>query len=168
MSSIIFLYLLIAVHAMILREATIHDFKQLKELKKEFFQWECSQDPDLDPSWTKRTLGIRLGKNLRQKNIAFFLALDEGKAIGYVGVEIYKAPSQYIPKRESHIFNLYVRPAFQNRGIGRKLLQRALSWAKGKKVNCIKIMHFSNNKIAQKLYAGHGFVEEVRVMWLSL
>ena len=56
-----------------IRKATEKDFKVLKEIKSEFFLWECKQSKRFDPDYINRGLGIRLAKNLKQPNTVFLL-----------------------------------------------------------------------------------------------
>ncbi len=142
---------------MIIKKATIKDFEKLKEIKTEFFLWECNRDKRQNPNYVKRGLGSRLAKNLRQDNIAFFIAVDKGEVIGYSGAEITKNSPDYVYKKRGHLFNLYVKPKYQNKGIGKRLVRETLKWFKKKKVFDLMIHVFPFNKKAHKIYKKFGF-----------
>ncbi len=158
---------------MIIRKALPKDFKELKQLKSEFFLWECSMDKRMHPEYIKRNLGIRLAKNLRQTNTIFFIAIDNKKKnenknvknmnqiIGYVGAEIQNNPSFVKSEKRGHLFNLYVRPNHQKKGIGTKLVKEVLEWFKENNVDDLMIMAYSENKIARRIYNKIGFKDYI-------
>ena len=144
-----------------IRKVTINDFKKLKELKSEFYLWECKGDKRLNPEYVKRGLGARLAKNLRQKNTVFFVAEEKEKLIGYSGGEIQKNPAFAKFKKRGHLFNLYVKPEYRSKGIGKKLIRATLSWFRKKKVSDLTIMVYSHNKSAYKIYKNLGFKDYI-------
>ena len=103
-----------------IRKATIKDFEKLMELKSEFYLWECKVDKRLNPGYVNKGLGSRLAKNLRQKNTVLFIAEDKKDIVGYAGAEIQKNPAYVKFKKKGHLFNLYVRPKYRRKGIGKR------------------------------------------------
>ena len=146
---------------MIIRKATPHDFQQLKEIKTEFFLWECKMDNRVNPDYAKRNLGVRLGINLRQDKVAFFIAENKGKIIGYVGAQIEKNYPPNVEKFRGHLFNLYVKKEYQGKGIGTKLIKKVFSWFKEKKITDLKVMVYATNKGAHKLYKRMGYKDYI-------
>lgn len=144
---------------MIIRKATSKDFEKLKEIKKEFYLWECKQDKKLCPKFADRNLGIRLGKNLRQNNVIFFIAIENGEILGYSGAEIEKNMPCYKEKLKGHLFNLYVRPEYRKKGIAKSLIKKVLLWFKKNKIKEIELYTGANNHKAQNLYKKSGFEE---------
>lgn len=145
-----------------IKKATSKDFEKLKEIKSEFYLWECKRDKRLDPGYVKRGLGARLAKNLKQKNTVFFIAEDKGKIIGYSGGEIKENPGFIRLKKRGHLFNLYIKPKYQGKGIGKKLIKETLKWFKKKKVKDLMIMVYSFNKKAEKIYKGLGYRDYIK------
>jgi len=140
-----------------IRKATIKDFEKLKEIKAEFYLWECKRDNRLNTKWINQGLGSRLARNLKQKNTAFFIAEDKGNIIGYAGAEIKKNPSSIKHKKRGHMFNLYIKPKYRNKGVGKKLVNIILNWFKKNKISDLMIMTHSYNKRAYKIYNKFGF-----------
>ncbi|MBW2991037.1 GNAT family N-acetyltransferase [Candidatus Woesearchaeota archaeon] len=145
----------------LIRKATIKDFEKLKEIKIEFYLWECKKDNKLTTDYVKKGLGSRLAKNLKQKNTAFFIAVQKGEIIGYAGGEIKNNPSYAKYKKSGHIFNLYVKPKYQGKGIGKKLINETMKWFKKNKISDLRIMVYKNNKRAHKIYNKLGFKDYV-------
>lgn len=144
-----------------IKKAMIKDFGELKEIKTEFYLWQCNKDKRLNPNYLKKTLGQRLARNLRQKNTAFFIASDKGKIIGYAGAEIKKNSSFMKNRTRGHAFNLYVRPKYRNKGVGKKLINEVLKWFNKNKIYDLKITVYSYNKKAQKIYRNLGFKDYI-------
>ncbi len=142
---------------MIIRKSTTKDFEKLKKIKKEFYLWECEKDTKLCPKFANRNLGIRLGKNLRQDNVAFFIAVEKNEIVAYVGGEIEKNMPCHKEKLKGHLFNLYVRPNYRKKGLGKKLIKKILTWFKENKINEIELFTGANNYPAQGLYKKLGF-----------
>jgi GNAT superfamily N-acetyltransferase len=85
---------------------------------REFF----TKAPDLDVS--RRFLGERL-----ERNESVVLAAFEGTAAaGFL--QLYPLFSSWYTKRQWFLSDLYVAPAFRERGIGKKLVGAAIDFAK--------------------------------------
>ena len=63
----------------------------------------------------------------------------------------------FIVADEIHINNVAVRPDVRGQGIGRRLLQAALSWGREQRARQAVLEVRSGNEAAQKLYRGCGF-----------
>ncbi|MBT3298015.1 GNAT family N-acetyltransferase [archaeon] len=142
---------------MIIRKAIPKDFEKLKDIKKEFYLWECKKDPKLRVEFANKNLGIRLGKNLRQNNVSFFIAIEKGEIIAYSGGEIEINPPTHKEKFKGHLFNLYVKPDYRKKGIGKKLILKILHWFKKNKIKEIELYTKADNIKAQSLYKKNGF-----------
>jgi GNAT superfamily N-acetyltransferase len=149
---------------MIIRKATVSDFRKLKDIKSEFYLWECKTDKRSDPGYVNRGLGSRLAKNLRQENTAFFVAEEKGNIVGMAGAEVQKNPAWLVKKTKGHLFNLYVRPKYQGKGIGKALISRTMQWFKEKRATDLEIMVYPHNKKAYCIYSKLGFDDYIIVM----
>jgi len=143
------------------RRAAVKDFEALKEIKTEFFRWECEQDVMLDPAYVKRVLGMRLAKNLRQSNTVFVIAEEEGKAVGFAGAEIKKNGSDLKYRHQGHLFGIYVRPHHRRKGIAEKMLNEIMKWFKEKNIDYLVLERWDHNKIAASLYRKFGYKDRL-------
>lgn len=146
---------------LLIRKAGTKDFRKLKELKSEFYLWECKKDKRLNPAYIGSGLGARLAKNLKQKDTAFFMAEDNGNPIGYAGAEIKPNPAFIRFKKRGHMFNLYVLPEYQGKGIGKKLIDETFNWFKKNKVKDIMILVYTHNKKAHAIYNQRKFKDYI-------
>jgi len=144
---------------MIIRKAAKKDFEGLKKLKQEFYDWECKHDSRSDPDY----IGIasRLARNLGQKDTIFYVAEQQGKLIGYAGAEIKKNPAWVKYRKRGHLFNLYIKKPYRNKGIGSKLCRKVFSWFAQNNIKDIMIMRYSFNTNARKLYKKFGFMDYI-------
>jgi ribosomal-protein-alanine N-acetyltransferase len=58
---------------------------------------------------------------------------------------------------EIHINNVAVKPEFRGQGLGRRLLNEALRWGRGRRASQAVLEVRAGNEAAQQLYRGCGF-----------
>ena len=85
-----------------------------------------------------------------------FVAVTGGAVVGYVTTTLNLLASR------GTVANLVVSSACQGRGIGRKLLQRALQYFRALNLQQAKIETLATNEVGQHLYPSLGFREVVR------
>ncbi len=147
-----------------IRKATLKDFEKLKKIRAEFFLLEASTDERLNRGFVKRGLPISLGKSLRCKDEIHFVAEEKGEFIGYSAVEITNNNGWVRYKKQGHLYNLYVLPKYQGKRIGTLLLKKSLEWFKEKNIKDLKILAYTWNTRAQKLYRKHGYTDYMLMM----
>lgn len=147
-----------------IRKATAKDFRQLRDLKREFFLFEAEKDHLTNKKWIYTGLPQDLGRNLRSAKKAYFVAEIGRKMIGYAGMQIETTPAWKIPKKRVHIFNLFIKEPHRNKKIGKKLMMRSIRWAKSKGINQLILYCYWWNVRAQKFYNGLGFRDYARIM----
>jgi len=149
---------------MMIRKATLKDFEKLKEIRTEFYLLEASTDKRVSTKWAKHGLGISLGKSIRSKTEINLIAEENGKLIGYASSEIITNPGWVAYKKQGHLYNLYVLPKYQGKGIGKKLIEKSLEWFRKNKIKDLKIQAYVWNKRARKLYHKYGFKEYMVIL----
>lgn len=147
-----------------IRKATKEDFEQLRDLKRDFYFYEAEKDHRINIDWAYNSLPAQLGKNLISKKVIFFVAERNKELIGYAGAQIEKTPPFMKLKKRAHLFNLYVKKTYRNKGIGKKLIAEVVRWVKSKKIKQMMIMTYSWNKNAKKLYNRLGFDDYIVMM----
>jgi ribosomal protein S18 acetylase RimI-like enzyme len=101
-------------------------------------------------------------QELRCKSIADFLDQaaqvfvfeEEGQVLGYIIL--------MISGKVGRIANLAVDPAFHKRGIGRALINHALTYFRQQGLELVRIETNDENSVSQHLYPELGFVEAAR------
>ena len=107
-------------------------------------------------------------------------AFSEGERVGGAVVALDTADMNFLEGRDDHaaVWDIRVVPELRGHGIGRKLLERALSWARQRSCVLMKIETQNINVPACRFYASQGcqlgaiqrlaysdFPDEVRLIW---
>lgn len=92
-------------------------------------------------------------QRLESNKIFYFAALSEGHTVGFADIEVQDDGN-------AKILGIAVLRELQGKGIGRRLLQHCIDFAKAK--NCPKafLLVAEDNSSAQKLYGEFGFVRK--------
>jgi RimJ/RimL family protein N-acetyltransferase len=92
----------------------------------------------------------------RYPNAAVFVAEDGGRIVGRVSI----ARDQHPASRHVADLGLMVAASHRRRGIGTKLLEAAVEWARASDVRKLELHVFPWNEPAIRLYENFGFVRE--------
>jgi RimJ/RimL family protein N-acetyltransferase len=92
----------------------------------------------------------------RYPNAAVFVAEDDGRIVGRLSV----ARDQHPASRHVADLGLMVAASHRRRGIGTKLLEAAVEWARASGVRKLELHVFPWNEPAIRLYENFGFVRE--------
>jgi RimJ/RimL family protein N-acetyltransferase len=92
----------------------------------------------------------------RYPNAAVFVAEDDGRIVGRLSI----ARDQHPASRHVADLGLMVAMSHRRRGIGTKLLEAAVDWARHSEVRKLELHVFPHNEPAIKLYEEFGFVQE--------
>ncbi len=85
-----------------------------------------------------------------------FVAEEDGQIVGYVSTRVDTAA------KVGSIPNFAVLPAYQQRGIGRKLLERAVAYLAAEGMHYARIETLAQNEIGAHFYPNFGFQEVAR------
>jgi ribosomal protein S18 acetylase RimI-like enzyme len=85
-----------------------------------------------------------------------FVAEAEGRLVGYITTRIDRAAGK------GRIPNLAVAADFRGRGLGHKLIERALEYFRAERLVYAVIETMAQNEVGQRLYPACGFVEIAR------
>jgi putative acetyltransferase len=92
----------------------------------------------------------------RYPNAAVFVAEDDGRIVGRLSI----ARDQHPASRHVADLGLMVAMSHRRQGIGTKLLEAALDWARHSEVRKLELHVFPHNEAAIRLYERFGFVRE--------
>lgn len=95
-----------------------------------------------------------------------FIAEASGRPVGYA--ILGPATSMLSPQTFGFLFDLWVDPGARRQGVGRQLLERAVSWCREQGYGKLKLEVSARNEAARALYRGEGFAEERVYMGLQL
>jgi len=138
-----------------------NDFGIIQELNQKLFQREWKKfDSILNPKWSFSDDGKRyLRKALFANDFLVLKAVNDDKVVGYlIGKLIAVDSSRHLDKR-AILDNMFVQKEYRQLGVGSKLVKEFLKWAKGNKVDNIRVTAFVDNKRAINFYKRQGFKE---------
>ncbi|MFH0835936.1 MAG: GNAT family N-acetyltransferase [Candidatus Micrarchaeota archaeon] len=91
----------------------------------------------------------KIAQRLAEKDIEYYVAVVNKATVGFVDIEF--------KDKQATILGLAVAREFQNKGIGSKLLQKALDRIAEKKCDEVLLLVSEDNLGARKLYERFGF-----------
>jgi len=147
-----------------IRKATVRDFEQLRDLRRDFYLFESKKDKLCRKEYAYNGMPQSLARNLRSKKIAYFVAEKDKELVGYIGAQIEKMPAFKVPKKRVHLFNLYMKEDYRSKGIGKKLIAEGNKWARSKGIKLVMLYVYWWNTKARKLYNNLGFKDYVHMM----
>ena len=92
--------------------------------------------------------------------------VDDGKQLlGHVCVQLFEKMPNPVNEPEAHAYltNFYVLPEMRSRGLGRKLLNKALSWCRARGVDAVILWATAESK---SLYRQCGLLESADILEL--
>jgi GNAT superfamily N-acetyltransferase len=92
--------------------------------------------------------------------------IDDGKQLlGHVCVQLFEKMPNPVNELESHAYltNFYVVPEMRGRGLGRKLLNKALSWCRAQDADAVILWATNESK---SLYRRCGLLEPTDILEL--
>jgi ribosomal protein S18 acetylase RimI-like enzyme len=143
----------------IIRTAVASDLKSIVDLTEKEFR-DASIDAKIEDMiggtrWIETKAAV-LKNELEKNPEGCFVAVLGGEVVGYVTTVIAIIASRGV------IANLAVSSKLQGRGIGRKLIDRAIEHFRGLGLHQAKIETLASNQVGQHLYPSLGFREVER------
>jgi putative acetyltransferase len=83
----------------------------------------------------------------------YFVALEDGKILGGCGI----FPTEGLPQGYAELVKLYLREEVRGKGIGRKLMEKSMEWAKAAGYTYLYLETFTELSSAVGLYRSLGF-----------
>lgn len=130
--------------------ATVNDIPELAELLTILF----AQEADFQPDREKQMRGLRLiVEDPRQGRV--FVVRRDGKIVGMVSLLFTVSTAEGEPA--CWLEDLVVRPEHRGTGLGTRLLQHAIAYAKTNGFARITLLTDRTNENAIRFYQRHGF-----------
>jgi GNAT superfamily N-acetyltransferase len=113
---------------------------------------------DLDqqyPGWRQRFVEF-YARRMRAGNAGFWLAEQDGQIAGMaVAFLLVNQRSEIFGEECAYLNNVYVVPQWRKRGIGSRLTQTAVAWARER--GCV-VVRLRASSLGRSMYAALGFV----------
>lgn len=151
-----------------LREATVQDIDAIVDLVTAMLQEMASYGghaPDKEAR-VRSLLRTRFADSLEKEDHVYVVAAADGgeeELAGMVEASVVSPCAVFRPKSVVHVHSLQVQPRYRGQGIGRRLLEEALDWGRGR--GCVEAeLNVLAKNPAHKLYESEGFeVSELRM-----
>jgi len=152
----------------IIRKATLEDIEVLKLLFDELTMADLPYDKEIDINWSHTKNGHKyfVEKINGTKGICF-VAENDGKIIGYCTAEKLEVPT-YRSVVVASLDNLVVSEKYRSMGIGKKLSDVFMDWAKTIGAQKVSVDVFSGNVKGIAFYMREGFTQFETVLEKSL
>jgi ribosomal protein S18 acetylase RimI-like enzyme len=144
------------------------DLRDVIGLSKQFFREYQGHHPTFFKvgRLTDRQISGYFTRFIGSEDHRAFVALEDGSVVGYITVMIQPQPRHWRVKRVGHISGLMVRPDRRYRGIGPKLLDRAVDFFIKKSVRYYTVLTAIGNTMGVGFYAGAG-LEPLQTTYLG-
>jgi ribosomal protein S18 acetylase RimI-like enzyme len=86
-----------------------------------------------------------------------FVATAGDRTVGFISGELRQGSPTFLPKTWASVDDVFVEPAYRNRGIGRALLQSVQAWAQERDADGISLQVAAANSRGRKFYEDLGF-----------
>src|SRR5215211_3609226 len=88
-----------------------------------------------------------------------FLAAAGDQMVGFISGELRQGSPTFLPRTWASVDDVFVEPAYRNRGMGRALLQSVRDWAHERGADGISLQVAAANARGRKFYEDLGFRE---------
>lgn len=137
--------------------------------------WKALVDhhKEIDPFFTRRdkahiNFTSFLTELLDSKESEAFIAISEGKVVGYLIAKIDLFPPIYVMEKYGDIYDLIVEASYRRRGIGSELLKLAIEWFRLQKIKRIEISVHPENSSGYSFWKEKGFQEIFHRLFLKI
>src|SRR5512143_3242200 len=142
------------------RKATADDYSALCELFDDMDALHRDALPHIfqQPDGAAREKDYYFGL-IADESVALLVAEAGGNLVGFVHAMVRDAPAfpVFVPRRYAIVDGLVVRSAFQNRGIGKSLMDNMQLWAVAKGAASIELNVYEFNETAISFYESLGY-----------
>ncbi len=146
---------------MIIRPATVDDFEEIFALSRSLSDMHIKSRPDIfkaAPEQTKKEF-----KNALKKNEYFITVIEDGgKIIGFAKWMLYVTKNNEVlfDLTSAMIYELIISDDCRHKGLGKKLFDKVVEFAKEKGANVIELDVWSFNENARKFYDSLGMTTQ--------
>lgn len=155
-----------------LREASVDDANVVAELNTVVQALHHEHEPDRFKAPDPNALSPKLKEWCADPEVLVLLASDteNGKALGYLIAMVRTLPDHALVQGATvaELDQVAVIPAARQRGIGKALIERMISWAHERGADRIELSVWTWNEVAQGVFRKAGFEPVTNRMSLRL
>jgi ribosomal protein S18 acetylase RimI-like enzyme len=140
----------------VVRPAKENELKVVQDLNHDLFISDFENDALLNLSWPYKQGKKYFADHISGKTGVCFVAEVNGNIVGYVAGKIQKA-ELWTTARRAELENIFVKPTWRGKGVGRLLVEKMADWARKKEVNFLFLSVYAQNSKARSFYEKVGF-----------
>ncbi|GAB3798878.1 GNAT family N-acetyltransferase [Virgibacillus kimchii] len=144
-----------------IRRCSIDDLQELQDISYETFNetFKDQNKPENMKTYLDQAFNeTQLNKELSNPFSQFFFIYSENKLAGYLKINTGEAQSEAMDDDALEIERIYIKQAFQQKGLGKALLNKAMALAKELQKKKIWLGVWEKNEHAIVFYKRLGFV----------
>jgi GNAT superfamily N-acetyltransferase len=148
-----------------IRVATSADWRALAEMRYQF-RAEAGSATETKSRFVRRCASWMKKRFRPGSHLWRCWVLDDGKQLlGHVCVQLFEKMPNPVSEPEAHAYltNFYVVPELRGRGLGGKLLNKALSWCRAQGADAVILWATAESK---SLYRRCGLIEPADILEL--
>jgi GNAT superfamily N-acetyltransferase len=143
-----------------IRRAAEGDVPALVAMADSLLREDAGQrDPFANVNWARDEGAVRYGQVVSDANAACFVAVAADAPIGYVSGRL-EPPDGFRLVNGARLGSLFVRPAHRGQGVGARLVDAFLAWARANGVEAVVVSAFASNDGALRFYQRVGFAPQ--------
>lgn len=149
-----------------IRKATLKDKEALARLYMQFWKAHPGRDPLIIPK-VKPVLKKQIkaaAKDIKKRNEYYFLAVKQGKVMGFIELCIKKNHKMFRIRKFGYINSIVVDNKFRGRGIAKRLVGFAAKFFRQKGLRYMRLNVYFSNRDAIKVWPKTGFKKESMFM----
>jgi len=156
--------------AVVICPATLDDYHALRAIADAVHEMHAAAVPEVFRSGSAAMPPDYYAYLLRNSTGAVYVAKQAGVVTGYLVLEIERSrvSDEAIPRRIAHIEQIGVARDARGRGIGRALMETAVTWAKEQDADELRLNVWEFNGDAIAFYEHLGLHTQSRTMSLAL
>lgn len=139
------------------RQAVAADADVVVALNAALFREDAGErDPFIDQTWPDREGRAYFAEVLADPGGVCYLATSDDEPVGYLIGRISE-PSSVRPVRVAELESMYVHDRFRSQGLGRRLVEQFLGWARANHASRAAVVAYAANERAISFYRRAGF-----------
>lgn len=148
-----------------IRPATPSDVQVIVDMERKLLRYHALKSkyfkpvPDAEKKFEKYLRGL-IGK----KDAAVFVAQSDDKQVGYLIARVFEDPPVLKIRRKGVITDIFVERGYRKRGIGQKLIERALKWFRKQNLQFAELSVYVKNISGKIFWKRMGFEDHMTIM----
>lgn len=154
--------------AVTIRKYQPNDKKEITKLFEDYLNYFTDIDPlkrSIHPPGANEAYAKRMINETSQKKGVIFVAEEDKQIIGFIAGIIQRQTEDIlqlqIPSTPGRVIELYVKPKYRGKNIGKTLMQKMEQYYRGKECDIINIEVFQPNKNAHIFYKKLGYSDRI-------